>query len=147
MLNETSEGEHHVVLTQNALADGTYLDYVNFLYGDRLRTLNGDDSKRAFEDYMTDARKRLQHDQEFPMNRNKSVPAKTSAPLRQGAGLRPGRGHVDQRKASPGLAAEKPRCLLRSPGIVPLEIHLCRRLAAWPDDGTARAGRTECLHR
>jgi hypothetical protein len=66
MLNETSEGEHHMVLTQNALADGTYLDYVNFLYGDRLNSLNGDDSKRAFEDYLTDARKRLQHDQEFP---------------------------------------------------------------------------------
>ena len=35
-LNETSDGEHHVVLTQNALADGTYLDYLNALYGDRM---------------------------------------------------------------------------------------------------------------
>ena len=66
LLNETSEGEHHVVLTQNALADGTYLKYLSFLYGERLNTLNDDDSKRAFDDYLTDARNRLQHDQEFP---------------------------------------------------------------------------------
>src|SRR5439155_5980414 len=65
-LNETAEGEHHIVLTQNALADGTYLDYLNFLYGDRLATLTQDDSQRAFQDYLADAQKRLQHDQEFP---------------------------------------------------------------------------------
>jgi len=47
LLNETSEGERHIVLTQNALADATYLDYVNFLYGDRLTALSSDDSKRA----------------------------------------------------------------------------------------------------
>src|SRR5262249_8869603 len=50
----------------NGLADGTYLDYVNFLYSDRLATLSPDDQKRAFEEYRTDAQKRLQHDQEFP---------------------------------------------------------------------------------
>src|ERR1043166_2245554 len=66
MLNETSEGEHHIVLTQNGLADGTYLDYLNFLYGDRLATLSSDDSKRAFDEYLTDAQKRFRHDQEFP---------------------------------------------------------------------------------
>jgi tetratricopeptide (TPR) repeat protein len=65
-LNETAEGEHHIVLTQNALADGTYLDYLNFLYGDRLATLTQDDSQHAFQDYTTDAQKRLEHDQKFP---------------------------------------------------------------------------------
>lgn len=65
-LNETSAGEHHIVLTQNALADGTYLDYVNFLYGDRLKTLNGQDSQRAFSDYLQDTQKRFVHDQQFP---------------------------------------------------------------------------------
>ena len=65
-LNETSEGERHVTLTQNALADGTYLEYLRFLYGDRLTTLTGDDSQRAFQDYIADAQKRLQHDQQFP---------------------------------------------------------------------------------
>jgi len=70
LLNETSEGERHIVLTQNALADATYLDYVNFLYGDRLTALSSDDSKRAFDEYLADARKRLEHDQAFLTNRN-----------------------------------------------------------------------------
>jgi hypothetical protein len=65
-LNATSDGEQHVVLTQNALADGTYLDYLNFLYGDQLTTLTQDDSQRAFQDYIADVQERFQHDQQFP---------------------------------------------------------------------------------
>ena len=66
MLNETSDGERHIVLTQNALADNTYLDYLNFLYGDRMATLTKDDSQQAFNNYIADAQKRLLHDQQFP---------------------------------------------------------------------------------
>jgi hypothetical protein len=66
LLNETSDGEHHIVLTQNALADGTYLQYLRFLYRDQLATLTTDDSQQAFQDYMTDAQKRFTHDQEHP---------------------------------------------------------------------------------
>jgi tetratricopeptide (TPR) repeat protein len=66
LLNETSEGDRHIVLTQNALADGTYLDYLNFLYGDRLKTLTQEDNQRAFQEYMTEVQKRWQHDQDFP---------------------------------------------------------------------------------
>jgi hypothetical protein len=66
LLNETSDGEQHVVLTQNALADSSYLEYLRFLYGDRMTTLTQDDSQRAFQDYMSDAQKRLAHDQQFP---------------------------------------------------------------------------------
>jgi hypothetical protein len=66
LLNETSEGEHHVVLTQNALADNTYLKYVDFLYGDNFGTLKEGDSQSAFQQYLADAQKRLKHDQEFP---------------------------------------------------------------------------------
>jgi hypothetical protein len=65
-LNETSDGEHHVVLTQNAMADGTYLKYVDFLYGGNFGTLNGDDSQSAFQQYMADAQRRLKHDEDFP---------------------------------------------------------------------------------
>src|SRR3954468_18652334 len=32
MLNETGEDPPHIVITQNALADGTYLNYLNYLY-------------------------------------------------------------------------------------------------------------------
>lgn len=66
LLNDTSDGEQHIVVTQNALADGRYLDFVNDLYGDRLGTLTQDESKRAFEDYVSDAQKRFDHDQQFP---------------------------------------------------------------------------------
>jgi len=66
LLNETSDGERHVVLTQNALADGSYLDYLSFLYSDRMTTLTKEDSQRAFQEYLGDAQKRLQRDQQFP---------------------------------------------------------------------------------
>ena len=66
MFNETSEGDQHIMLTQNALADKSYLDYFSFLYGNQLTTLTSEDSDRAFEDYMADAQRRLLHDQSFP---------------------------------------------------------------------------------
>lgn len=66
LLNDTSSGERHIVITQNALADGSYLDYIKFLYGDRMSTLSAEDSQRAFEEYIADAQKRLEHDQQFP---------------------------------------------------------------------------------
>ncbi len=66
MLNETSGGERHIVLTQSALADSTYLEYLGFLYGDQMTTLTKDDSQRAFQEYLADAQKRLQHDLQFP---------------------------------------------------------------------------------
>jgi hypothetical protein len=66
LLNETGDGEPHIVLTQNALADNTYLDYLRSLYGDRMATLSPEDSQRAFQEYIADAQKRLAHDQQFP---------------------------------------------------------------------------------
>lgn len=65
LLNET-EGGQHIVLTQNGLADSSYLEYIRFLYGDRFNPLSNEDSQRAFADYMADAQKRLLHDQQFP---------------------------------------------------------------------------------
>lgn len=66
LLNETSGREPHVIVTQNALADGRYVEYMQTLYGDHLATLTEEDSKRAFGDYVSDAERRLKHDQEFP---------------------------------------------------------------------------------
>ncbi len=66
LLSETDQGAQHVVLTQNSLADQTYVNYAGFLYGDRLTALTSDDSQNAFKDYIADAQKRLQHDQQFP---------------------------------------------------------------------------------
>ncbi len=65
LLNETGD-DPHIMVTQNALADGTYLDYLRELYGDRFNTLSSEDSQRAFQEYVADAQKRLEHDQQFP---------------------------------------------------------------------------------
>jgi hypothetical protein len=66
LMNHSADGERHMIITQNALADKRYLDYVEFLYGDRMATLTQADSDRAFAEYVADARKRLEHDQQFP---------------------------------------------------------------------------------
>ena len=65
LINETSDNPH-IVITQNALADSTYLDYVRELYGDQFNPLSQEDSQRAFAEYTADAQKRLQHDLDFP---------------------------------------------------------------------------------
>ena len=66
LVNDTSEGEQHIIVTQNGLADGSYLQYVSELYGDRMNTLTQEDSQKAFQEYLTDAQKRFQHDEQFP---------------------------------------------------------------------------------
>ncbi|HEV8541366.1 MAG TPA: tetratricopeptide repeat protein [Verrucomicrobiae bacterium] len=66
LLNETTDGEQHIVLTQNALADSRYMEYVRFQYGDRFGIPTEEDSKRVFQEYTEDAQKRLEHDQQFP---------------------------------------------------------------------------------
>ncbi|MDD5139832.1 MAG: hypothetical protein PHY43_06170 [Verrucomicrobiales bacterium] len=53
-------------LTQNALADSTYLDYVQSMYGGEIYTPTHDDSQKCFQDYMEDAQKRLQKNQLKP---------------------------------------------------------------------------------
>ena len=74
MLNETGEGEPHIMLTQNFLSDRHYLDYLSFLYGNQLTTLTPEDSQRASEHYMADAQKRLVHDQSFPNEPKQVLP-------------------------------------------------------------------------
>jgi hypothetical protein len=65
LLNETS-GDPHIIITQNALADGGYLDYLSELYGSQFNALSKEDSQRAFDAYTADAQKRYQHDLDFP---------------------------------------------------------------------------------
>jgi hypothetical protein len=66
LLNETGDGEPRVVLTQNALADARYLEFLDTLYGDRVATLTSEDSQHAFQQYLADAQRRFEHDQQFP---------------------------------------------------------------------------------
>jgi len=66
LLTDTSGSAPHIVLTQNALADSSYLEYLRFRYGDKLNALSADDSQNGFKTYIADAQKRLQHDLDFP---------------------------------------------------------------------------------
>lgn len=66
LLNDTAGGESHIIITQNALADLSYLDYVNLQYGERFQALTGEDGQRAFADYSSDAARRAAHDRDFP---------------------------------------------------------------------------------
>jgi len=61
-----ANGDPFFTLTQNALADGAYLDYLRATYGEKIRTPSRDDSQKAFSEYSADARKRLEHDRRFP---------------------------------------------------------------------------------
>jgi hypothetical protein len=53
-------------LTQNALADSTYLAYLRGLYGAKIYTPTDEDSQKCFQEYMVDAQKRLQAHQLKP---------------------------------------------------------------------------------
>ena len=66
LLAETGDGEGPIVLTQNGLADNSYLDYLGFRYGDQMNTLTPNESQKAFQTYIADAQQRLLHDQQFP---------------------------------------------------------------------------------
>jgi len=50
-------------LTQNALADPTYLEYLRGMYGKKIYIPTGNDSQTCFQVYMEDAQRRIMHDQ------------------------------------------------------------------------------------
>jgi hypothetical protein len=54
------------LLTQNALADGTYLDYARGMYGDRIYIPTSVDAGKCFHDYTADAQIRMQNHQLKP---------------------------------------------------------------------------------
>ena len=54
------KGEPFFTLTQNALADNTYLHYVQGIYGGKINVLSDKDSQDAFNEYLTDAKDRLE---------------------------------------------------------------------------------------
>jgi len=66
MLNETTEGEQHLTLTQNALADTSYTDYLTAVYGVSISVPSQEEEQNAFSQYTQDATQRAQHDEQFP---------------------------------------------------------------------------------
>jgi len=61
-----ADGDPFFTLTQNALADGRYLNYIRDTYGGKIQTPTGEDSQQCFQDYLVDAQKRLEHDRKSP---------------------------------------------------------------------------------
>lgn len=55
-----ADADPFFVLTQNALADGTYLGYLRVIYGKKIFVPSEDDMKNAFEEYKADAEDRMQ---------------------------------------------------------------------------------------
>lgn len=53
-------------LTQNALANGNYLDYLRAMYGGKIYIPTHEDAEKSFNDYYTDAQKRLENHQLKP---------------------------------------------------------------------------------
>jgi hypothetical protein len=56
-------GDPFFTLTQNALADGTYLDYLRSMYGDKIYIPTSEDSQNCFNDYYADAQERFKNHQ------------------------------------------------------------------------------------
>lgn len=52
------DGRPFFTLTQNQLADQTYLDYLQAMYGKKIYVATADDSRQAFADYSADYEKR-----------------------------------------------------------------------------------------
>jgi hypothetical protein len=59
-------GDPFFVLTQNALADSTYLDYLHEMYGVKIYTPTTEDSQKCFQDYTQDVAARQKKNQLRP---------------------------------------------------------------------------------
>jgi beta-lactamase regulating signal transducer with metallopeptidase domain len=61
-----AEANPFFTLTQNALADSTYLQYLQTMYGSKIYIPTTNDAQIRFEEYATDAQRRLEHDTQSP---------------------------------------------------------------------------------
>jgi hypothetical protein len=66
LMESHADGKPFFMLSQNPLADATYLHYLRAMYGGKIHTPTDEDSQKSFQDYKTDAQRRLAHDQRFP---------------------------------------------------------------------------------
>jgi hypothetical protein len=60
------EGRPFFTLTQNALSDNRYMDYLRDMYGKWIVLPTTNEMQKAQEDYTADLQRRVEHDQEFP---------------------------------------------------------------------------------
>lgn len=76
MQNSHVNGDPFYGLTQNALADNSYLDYVRGMYGDKIYIPTVEDSQKCFDDYLADVQRRGQQHQLKPGENFKMVDGK-----------------------------------------------------------------------
>jgi len=55
-----ADADPFFILTQNALADGTYLEYLRAMYGGKIYIPTAEDSQKCFQEYTTNAQRRMQ---------------------------------------------------------------------------------------
>lgn len=60
------DGDPFFTLTQNGLADNSYLDYLSTMYDGKIYTPTREDSARCFQEYTEDAQQRMQRHQLKP---------------------------------------------------------------------------------
>jgi len=60
------EAKPFYTLTQNALSDRRYLDYLQSMYGTQINLPTTNEVQKAIDEYKADALLRLKHDREFP---------------------------------------------------------------------------------
>ncbi|MBI5385891.1 MAG: M56 family metallopeptidase [Verrucomicrobia bacterium] len=70
------DGDPFFTVTQNALADGTYLEYLRRTYGGKIYTPTAEDSQRCFSEYLADAERRLKENKLKPGEDVKTVGSK-----------------------------------------------------------------------
>ena len=122
------------------LLTGRYLEFMQTLYGDRFATLTQEDSKRAFDDYIADARKRFEHDEQFPDEPKQVLPGE-NVEMKDGKFQVSGQVSVmavKQKNASHAFGEESRRFVCDG-RIVPVQVHVRQCNSARPDYGTGRA--------
>jgi tetratricopeptide (TPR) repeat protein len=72
------EGDPFFHVSPNALANGPYLNSLGRAYGKKIYTPSADDAQRAFNEYLADAQKRLDHDRRFPGEPKQLKPGETA---------------------------------------------------------------------
>ena len=74
LMESHADGKPFFMLSQNPLADATYLHYLRSMYGGKIHTLTDEDWQKSFQDYTTDAQRRLSHDKQFPNEPRQLMP-------------------------------------------------------------------------
>ena len=69
-----ADGKPFFAVSQNAITDVTYLHYLRAMYGGKIYTPTDEDSQKSFQDYKTDAQRRLSHDKQFPNEPRQLMP-------------------------------------------------------------------------